>query len=126
MPQSKNMARLAEDMKRELIAVIGAMKDPRVQGFLTVLRVEVAPDLSVAKVHVSKLGEPEVLQDAVQALNHAAGHVRSEIAARMHIRKTPEFRFIADDGARYAAHINDVIARLADEQEGTTEAREER
>ena len=62
----------------------------------------------------------------MQALNHAAGHVRSEIAARMHIRKTPEFRFIADDGARYAAHINDVIARLADEQEGTTEAREER
>ena len=51
MPQSKNMARLSEDMKRELIAIIGGMKDPRVQGFLTVMRVEVAPDLSTAKVH---------------------------------------------------------------------------
>ena len=57
MPQSKNMARLSEDMKRELIAIIGGMKDPRVQGFLTVMRVEVAPDLSTAKVHVSKMGE---------------------------------------------------------------------
>ena len=28
MPQSKNMARLSEDMKRELIAIIGGMKDP--------------------------------------------------------------------------------------------------
>ena len=49
MPQSKNMARLSEDMKRELIAIIGGMKDPRVQGFLTVMRVEVAPDLSMPR-----------------------------------------------------------------------------
>lgn len=112
MPQSKNMARLAEDMKRELIAVIGAMKDPRVQGFLTVLRVEVAPDLSSAKVHISKMGGEGATQEAVRALNRAAGHVRSEIAARMHIRRAPEFRFIADDGARYAAHINELIADL--------------
>ena len=111
MPQSKNMARLSEDMKRELIAIIGGMKDPRVQGFLTVMRVEVAPDLSTAKVHVSKMGE-----EAVGALNRAAGHVRSEIAKRMHIRKAPEFRFVADDGAKYAAHINELIAGLEREE----------
>ncbi len=64
MPQSKNMARLAEDMKRELIAVIGAMKDPRVQGFLTVMRVEVAPDLSLAKVHISRMGAPDATAEA--------------------------------------------------------------
>ena len=109
MPQSKNMARLSEDMKRELIAIIGGMKDPRVQGFLTVMRVEVAPDLSTAKVHVSKM-------EAVGALNRAAGHVRSEIAKRMHIRKAPEFRFVADDGAKYAAHINELIAGLEREE----------
>ena len=86
MPQSKNMARLTEDMKRELIAVIGAMKDPRVQGFLTVKRVELAPDLSLARVHVSRMGAPDTTAEAVAALNRAAGHVRSEIAKRMHIR----------------------------------------
>ena len=67
MPQSKNMARLSEDMKRELIAIIGGMKDPRVQGFLTVMRVEVAPDLSTAKVHVSKMGEENATAEAVGA-----------------------------------------------------------
>lgn len=112
MPQSKNMARLTEDMKRELIAVIGAMKDPRVQGFLTVMRVELAPDLSLAKVHISRMGAPGATAEAGAALNRAAGHVRSEIAKRMHIRKSPEFRFIADDGAKYAAHINELIAGL--------------
>ena len=49
MPQSKNIARLSEDMKRELIAIIGQMKDPRLKtGLLTVMRIELAPDLSFA------------------------------------------------------------------------------
>lgn len=112
MAQSKNMARLSEDMKRELISVIGGMKDPRVQGFITVMRVEVAPDLSSAKVFISKMGAENATEDAVKALTRASGHVRSEIARRMHIRKAPEFRFIADNGAQYATHINDLIAGL--------------
>jgi len=39
-----------------------------------------------------------------------------EIAKRMHIRKAPEFRFVADDGAKYAAHINELIAGLEREE----------
>lgn len=117
MPQSKNMARLSADMKRELIGVIGAMKDPQLQsGLLTVMRLELAPDLSSAKAHISVLGDDDATAKAVAALNHAAGHVRSEIAARMHIRKTPEFRFLADDGAKYASHINELIADLHKEE----------
>ena len=114
MPQSKNMGRLNEDMKRELIAIIGGMKDPRVQGFLTVMRVEVAPDLSSAKVFVSMLGGDHTTADAVKALNYAAGHVRSEIAKRMHIRKAPEFRFIGDHSGEYATHINELLSGLSD------------
>ena len=113
MPQSKNMSRLSEDMKRALISVIGGMKDPRLQGgLLSVMRVEVAPDLSSAKVYISMMGREDGSKEAAAALNRAAGHVRSEIAKRMHIRKTPEFRFIADDGARYAAHIGEILQGL--------------
>jgi ribosome-binding factor A len=114
MPQSKNIARLSEDMKRELIAIIGQMKDPRLKtGLLTVMRIELAPDLSFAKVFISVLGtRPDAPQQAVAVLNRAAGHVRSEVAKRMHIRKTPEFRFVADGGAAYAQHINELIEGL--------------
>ena len=115
MAQSKNMARLSEDMRRELIAVIGGMKDPRVQGLVTVLRVELAPDLSSANVFVSKLGEGGAAE-AASALNRAAGHVRSEIAKRMHIRKAPEFRFVADEGAAYAAHIGEILSELKEDK----------
>ena len=113
MAQSKNISRLTQDMKRELIDVISTMKDPRLQGgLLSVMRLELAPDLSSAKVYVSMLGKDEGSKEAAQALNRACGHVRSEIAKRMHIRKTPEFRFIADDGAKYASHIQELLQQL--------------
>ena len=54
---SKNHGRMAQDMKRELIAIIGEMKDPRVSGgLLTVTRLDVTPDLDVAKVYISVMG----------------------------------------------------------------------
>ena len=64
----KNMGRLAQDMKRELIAI--------------------------------------------EALNRAAGHVRTEVSKKMHIRKAPRFIFVEDDGAAYAAHINELLRTL--------------
>lgn len=113
-PISKNAGRRNEDIKRELISIIGGMKDPDLQGgLLTVTRVEAAPDLSTAKVYVSVMGG-QATAKAVEALNRAKGHVRSEVAARMHIRRSPELSFVQDDSAAYAAHINSLLKDLKD------------
>ena len=111
----KTTGRVSQDLKRELISIIGGMKDPRVNGggMLTVTRVEAAPDLSSAKVFVSVMGGQAGAADVVKALDKAKGHVRSEVAARMHIRRSPELIFLPDENAAYAAHIN----RLLDEVE---------
>ena len=56
----KNMGRMAQDMKREIIAIIGEMKDPRLgTGLNTVTRLDVTPDLDVAKVYISVMANPE-------------------------------------------------------------------
>ena len=66
---TKNHGRMAQDMKRELIAIIGEMKDPRVTGgLLTVTRLDVTPDLDQAKVYISVMGRP-----AMSAPRSAAG-----------------------------------------------------
>ena len=106
----KNMGRLAQDMKRE---VIGRLKDPRLEGgLLTVTRLDVTPDLDVAKVYVSVMGREDGPKPAIEALNRAAGHVRTEVSKKMHIRKAPRFIFVEDDGAAYAAHINELLRTL--------------
>ncbi len=118
---SKNEGRLAQDMKREVIGVIGQMKDPRLAGgLLTVTRLSVTQDLDVAKVYISLLGGDAA--GAVAALNRAAGHVRTEISRRMHIRKAPRFVFCEDGGAAYAAHIGQVIAGLQPQEGGPARA----
>ena len=94
----KNMGRLAQDMKREIIAIIGRLKDPRLEGgLLTVTRLDVTPDLDVAKVYVSVMGREDGPKPAIDALN---------------IRKAPRFIFVEDDGAAYAAHINELLRSL--------------
>ena len=109
----KNMGRLAQDMKRELIAIIGGMKDPRITGgLLTVTRLDVTPDLDVAKVYISVMGREGGCAPVVKALNKASGHIRTEISRRMHIRKAPRYIFVEDDGAAYAAHISEVLRGL--------------
>ena len=113
MANSKNQGRMAQDMKRELIGIIGQMKDPRLaEGLLTVTRLDVTPDLDVAKVYVSVMGREDGPQPAIEALNRAAGHVRTEVRKKMHIRKAPRFIFVEDDGAAYAAHINELLRSL--------------
>ena len=104
---TKNQGRMAQDMKRELIAIIGGMKDPRITGgLLTITRLDVTPDLDVAKVYISVMGREGGCAPVVKALNKASGHIRTEISRRMHIRKAPRYIFVEDDGAAYAAHIS--------------------
>ena len=113
----KNMGRLAQDMKREVIAIIGEMKDPRVTGgLLTVTRLDVTPDLDCAKVYISVMGREGGPEPVVKALNKASGHVRTEVSRRMHIRKAPRFVFVPDEGAAYAAHINALLRDLDTEE----------
>ena len=113
---SKNHGRMAQDMKRELIAIIGEMKDPRVSGgLLTVTRLDVTPDLDVAKVYISVMGREGGADPVVKALNALAKFrnelpaFNGEVSRRMHIRKAPRFVFTKDDSAAYAVHIDQLL-----------------
>ena len=61
--------RVAEEIKRELVAIIRSeLKDPRVDGLVSVTDVEVTNDLSYAKVFISKYGSETSRQDALKGL----------------------------------------------------------
>ena len=90
--------RVSEDIRREIISVIRDLKDPRVMGkLLTVVRVEVSSDASFAKVYVSDIKGIESAKEAVRGLTAATGYIRREVGSNLHLRKTPELKFIADD-----------------------------
>ena len=105
----KNMGRLAQDMKRELIAIIGEMKDPRVtESMLTITHVDTTSDLRYARVYVSALNCPDE-KGLLKGLKSAAGYLRRELGSRVDLRYTPELQFFIDDSIAYGAHILDML-----------------
>ena len=95
---SYRVQRLNEDVLREMTALLREMKDPRVQeAMLSVVKVDLASDLTSCRVYVSSLHGIESARKAVSALKNAAGFLRHELGQRVQMRHTPELRFIADD-----------------------------
>lgn len=103
--------RVAEQLQRELAAIIGrVLKDPRV-GLVTVTAVEVSKDLAYAKVFVSSMGEQGSREELLEALRHASGFLRHEIGQAMKLRIIPELRFHYDETLERAAKLEALIAR---------------
>ena len=78
----------------------GSIKDPRVSSFLSVTRAEVSRDLAWADVYISNIRENANIERGAEGLQSAAGFIQSQLAAMMHIRKTPKLRFHADSSIR--------------------------
>jgi len=101
--------RLAETLKEEISQLIRVeLKDPRI-GFVTLTSVDVADDLSHAKVYVSVLGTEEEGNASLDALNRAAGFVRSEIGKRVRLRHVPSIVFKYDPSIQHGAHIAKLL-----------------
>lgn len=108
--------RVSEDIKREIIVVIRELKDPRVMDkMLTVVRVEVSSDASYAKVYISAMEGLDVAKEGVKGLKSATGYIRREVGKRLHLRKTPELSFVADDSIEHGMHIVKIMDDLRTE-----------
>lgn len=111
MPGFK-LDRSSEDVKRELTDIMRSLKDPRINGMLSIVKVDLSRDLSLCRVYISSLDGHDAAGSAVLGLNNAAGYVRKELAARVKLRKSPAIEFIADDSIEHSAHINKILKDL--------------
>lgn len=108
-----NIKRLNEDIKREISAAVGGVKDPRVaKNFVTVTHCEVTNDLSYCKVHIACLGGEGRTAKAVEGMTAASGYFKKRIASAIRVRKIPELIFLPDNSLEYAAHIEEIISKL--------------
>lgn len=106
---SIKISRISEDIRKELVDIFREVKDPRVSPMLSIIKVDLSSDLSHCKVYVSAIEGVEETKESVAGLKSAAGYIRREISGRLHLRKTPEFHFIADDSIAYSANINRIL-----------------
>jgi ribosome-binding factor A len=95
---------------REVVsmAILTQVRDPRVKD-VTVTRVEMAPDMRNATVHVSVMGSPAQQQLALRGLARSAGFLQAQIAERIETRYTPRLRFELDQGVKHSIEIARVL-----------------
>jgi ribosome-binding factor A len=105
--------RTAEDMHRELSALLRELKDPRIAPLTSIVKIDLAGDLSHCKVYVSCVEGIEKANESVEGLKSAEGFIKREIFSRLKIRKCPDFKFIADDSIEYSAQIGKIIDGFA-------------
>lgn len=124
------VARASVTIQRELGPLISThLKDPRLHGLVSVTRVELAPDLSTARVYVSTLGGPgdeKALELTVEALRSAAGHLAHELESRIKIRRMPRLIFMADDRITLGEDMSETIDRVIEEDRKLRTRRENR
>ena len=110
MPREHTRAsRLAEQIQRDLAELIRLeVKDPRV-SLVTVTAVEVSSDLTHARVFVTTLADAIGAGETVQALQHAAGFLRSRLSHSLKIRQVPELRFVYDESVERGLRLSQLI-----------------
>ncbi len=129
MADRTRLSRISEEMRREISSILREVKDPRVDGaMISVTAVDVAPDLSSAKVYYDplpkvrargKIGAGDLpaedereARELQQGLLAASGFVRRELSHRLNLRRTPALTFCRDPAPARAAQIERLLRDL--------------
>ncbi len=109
MKEYSRTLRIAEEIKRDIAALVQSeLQDPRI-GMVTVSRVEISRDMVHAKIFITLLDDAHDLRKSLQGLNHAAGFLRRALAKRLRLRIVPQLRFVHDESVVRAARLTALI-----------------
>jgi ribosome-binding factor A len=109
---TRRTERVSDLLRAELSdLILREIKDPRIR-LVSLTGVEVTSDLRRAVVRVSALGDDTQREEAVEALRHARGFLRTELSHRLRTRVTPELIFELDRGAEHSQKISDLLESL--------------
>lgn len=116
-------SRRVEQISKIVLRTVGnviqnQLSDPRIQGMVSVTRVELAPDFRTGRIYLSVLGCDEKKQKlAVDAISHASGYIQSHLAKVLTIRQCPILSFVLDDSLKTGYRINKLIDEVAAERQ---------
>jgi len=101
-------------------AITQHLNDPRIEGLVSVTRVDVAGDLRSAEVYLSIFGKDEPGQNKTfAAIEHAKSRIQSLVARRVQSKFCPVLHFYRDEQFKKTLEI----MRLIDQAVGETKQR---
>jgi ribosome-binding factor A len=115
MSDGRRPRRVAETIKNYIAEALSReLFDPRLVG-LTVTRVDIGPDLSLARVHVRPLvptADAAVRTEIEKAANRAATILRRGLGSQLGIKKTPTLEFIYDASQDALDRVEELLGEI--------------
>lgn len=114
------LARVERSVTQSLCSLIpSAIKDPRAHlaEALSVTKVKLSPDLTLARVLISIKADENVQYEVFDAIERAGGFLRRELGKRVKMRRIPELVFQLDHTAEKVERIEEILRELADERQ---------
>jgi len=119
--KAQRLARIEGEMQRVLSTLVSReVRDPRV-GNVTLTAVNVAPDLSTARVFFVPFGDQHPPKEVGEGLNRAAGFLRGEVGRALALRHAPRLEFVYDQQIEHADKLTQLIDRAVKSDQGKTE-----
>lgn len=112
MGQGSRPDRVADQIRAELALLLSReVHDPGI-GFLTLTRVQVTPDLQVARVFYTALGDEKARKDSARAIARAVSFLRRQIGSRLRLKRVPELHFIYDESIAGQDRVEQLLNEL--------------
>jgi ribosome-binding factor A len=112
--RQEKVARIVKEAVSD--AVANHLNDPRIEGFVSVTRVEMAPDLRNADVYLSIFRKDHASQNKTfEAISHARTRIQSLLAARIQSKFCPVLHFHLDDKFKKTLDVLNLIDKAVSE-----------
>jgi len=104
--------KVGEQIRIELTQLLARdVHDPGV-GFITLTKVTVTPDLQLARVYYTSMGDEKARRETEKALGRALPFLRRQIAQRVRLRRVPELEFFFDKSVAQHDRIEQILQEL--------------
>src|SRR5262245_52038533 len=121
MALSHRVERVAEQLREELSQMLATeVRDPGV-GLVTITRVKVSGDLSLARVYWTIMGDAAERRKTAKALSRTVPYLKHLLSQRLTLRRAPDLQFQFDESVAAQDRIERILQDLRTEREAHPE-----
>lgn len=115
--------RLGSVIQRDLGQILQRNYQPS-GAFITVTKVKVTQDLSIAKVYLSVFTQDRDVQSIYKFIDDKQDEIRYELASKIknQVRRIPELLFFEDDTAEYVNKMDKLFKKARNQRSDNNES----
>lgn len=115
--------RLGSVIQRDLGQILQRNYQPS-GAFITVTKVKVTQDLSIAKVYLSVFTQDRDVQSIYKFIDEKQDEIRYELASKIknQVRRIPELLFFEDDTAEYVNKMDKLFKKARSQRSDNNES----